>query len=287
MSRSPRRRSGGAALLTMRLFQALSLAFAALFLAAAPAAAFKDADARRDIEALRSQLNQMDSSLQVRQMGLGEQLQSIREEIARIESKIDENRRSSKLVGQQLDVSKIETRENLVQLNHDYQKRFESVDGNASRLAGAIESLQKNLTTLNENLRTMSEFEKKQETKILQMHSQLDQKIGVVVEEVGRENTRLQGEITALNRDLIQLQEIVNTVDGEIRGLDSRIRDLALRQESLSARPSGGGGEHVVQKGETLSLIAKRYGVTVDAIMAANGLANANIIGVGQALVIP
>jgi len=238
----------------------------------------------------------MDSSLQVRQMGLGEQLQSLREEIARIESKIDENRRSSKLVGQQLDVSKIETRENLVQLNHDYQKRFETVDGNASRLAGAIEGLQKNLTTLNDNLRTMSEFEKKQEQKIVQMHSQLDRKIGVVVEEVGRENTRLQGEITALNRDLIQLQEIVNTLDGEIRGLDAtirgldaRIRDVALRQESYSAPSSGGGGggEHVVQKGETLSLIAKRYGVTVNAIMAANGLANANIIRVGQALVIP
>jgi chromosome segregation ATPase len=238
----------------------------------------------------------MDSSLQVRQMGLGEQLQSLREEIARIESKIDENRRSSKLVGQQLDVSTIETRENLVQLNHDYQKRFETVDGNASRLAGAIEDLQKNLTTLNDNLRTMSEFEKKQEQKIVQMHSQLDRKIGVVVEEVGRENTRLQGEITALNRDLIQLQEIVNTLDGEIRGLDAtirgldaRIRDVALRQESYSAPSSGGGGggEHVVQKGETLSLIAKRYGVTVDAIMAANGLPNANIIRVGQALVIP
>ena len=273
----------------MRFFRPLSLAFPALLLAAAPAAAFKDAEARGDIEALRTQLNQMDSSLQVRQMGLGEQLQSIREEIARIESKIDENRRSSKLVGQQLDVSKIETRENLVQLNHDYQKRFETVDGNASRLAGAIEGLQKNLTTLNENLRTMSEFEKKQETKILQMHSQLDQKIGVVVEEVGRENTRLQGEITALNRDLIQVQEIVNTVDGEIRGLDARIRDVALRLESFSVSSSGGGGggEHVVQKGETLSLIAKRYGVTVNAIMAANGLANANIIRVGQALVIP
>ncbi|MFC1657551.1 LysM peptidoglycan-binding domain-containing protein, partial [Candidatus Moduliflexota bacterium] len=79
------------------------------------------------------------------------------------------------------------------------------------------------------------------------------------------------------------------TVDGEIRGLDARIRDVALRLESFSVSSSGGGGggEHVVQKGETLSLIAKRYGVTVNAIMAANGLANANIIRVGQALVIP
>ena len=44
---------------------------------------------------------------------------------------------------------------------------------------------------------------------------------------------------------------------------------------------------HVVQAGETLSSIAQRYGTTVQAIMAANGLANANLVYVGQRLRIP
>jgi LysM repeat protein len=44
---------------------------------------------------------------------------------------------------------------------------------------------------------------------------------------------------------------------------------------------------YVVQAGETLGQIAKRYGTTVAAIMAANDMSNADILGVGQRLVIP
>jgi len=44
---------------------------------------------------------------------------------------------------------------------------------------------------------------------------------------------------------------------------------------------------HVVQPGENLFRIALRYGTTVDAIVAANGLANSRVIYAGQRLVIP
>lgn len=44
---------------------------------------------------------------------------------------------------------------------------------------------------------------------------------------------------------------------------------------------------HVVRAGETLSEIARNYDVTVQEIVQANGLDNANAIRVGQALVIP
>jgi LysM repeat protein len=44
---------------------------------------------------------------------------------------------------------------------------------------------------------------------------------------------------------------------------------------------------HVVQPGENLFRIALRYGVTVDALVATNGLSNASHIYVGQRLVIP
>ena len=43
----------------------------------------------------------------------------------------------------------------------------------------------------------------------------------------------------------------------------------------------------VVQSGDTLSKIASRFGVSVSAIMAANGLTNPDLISVGQALRIP
>src|SRR5687768_8880613 len=44
---------------------------------------------------------------------------------------------------------------------------------------------------------------------------------------------------------------------------------------------------HVVQLGETLSAIAARYRVSVNALVQANRLANPNRIEVGQRLVIP
>jgi len=44
---------------------------------------------------------------------------------------------------------------------------------------------------------------------------------------------------------------------------------------------------YVAQKGDSLSTIATRFGISVRAIMAANGLSNPNLVNVGQVLVIP
>ncbi len=59
--------------------------------------------------------------------------------------------------------------------------------------------------------------------------------------------------------------------------------------EVAASTPSSTVGQrvHVVQEGETLSEIARMYGVTSDALAQANGLDDPNAIRVGQALVIP
>ena len=44
---------------------------------------------------------------------------------------------------------------------------------------------------------------------------------------------------------------------------------------------------HVVQPGETLSEIARQYGVSIDALTAVNGIADPHLIKIGQELVIP
>ncbi len=58
---------------------------------------------------------------------------------------------------------------------------------------------------------------------------------------------------------------------------------------ALLASPAFAEGSivHVVQRGENLFRIALRYGVTVDALVAANGLSDASRIYAGQRLVIP
>lgn len=56
---------------------------------------------------------------------------------------------------------------------------------------------------------------------------------------------------------------------------------------TLAPTPAGGPVYHTVQAGENLYRIALRYGVTVDAIVAANRLADPNAIQAGQVLLIP
>ncbi|MFN2271419.1 MAG: LysM peptidoglycan-binding domain-containing protein [Anaerolineae bacterium] len=54
-----------------------------------------------------------------------------------------------------------------------------------------------------------------------------------------------------------------------------------------TAPSTGGTVTYIVQRGDTLYSIARRYGTTVEAIAAANGITNPNLIRVGQQLTIP
>ena len=46
-------------------------------------------------------------------------------------------------------------------------------------------------------------------------------------------------------------------------------------------------GQHIVQSGDTLGTIAQQYGVSLESLMQANGLVDANLLSVGQELTIP
>jgi LysM repeat protein len=56
---------------------------------------------------------------------------------------------------------------------------------------------------------------------------------------------------------------------------------------AAAAAPAATGGSHTVASGETVSAIAKKYGTTVSAVVAANGLDSRAFIRVGQTLSIP
>jgi hypothetical protein len=55
----------------------------------------------------------------------------------------------------------------------------------------------------------------------------------------------------------------------------------------LMVSGSAAGRVHTIQKGETLGAIARRYGVTLPALTAANAIRNPNLIVEGRALSIP
>ena len=62
---------------------------------------------------------------------------------------------------------------------------------------------------------------------------------------------------------------------------------LTIPSEAGGGSASTASGGYRVRRGDTLSSIARRFGTTVDALVRANGLANANTIYAGQLLAIP
>lgn len=68
-------------------------------------------------------------------------------------------------------------------------------------------------------------------------------------------------------------------------------RELDVNLDAIKLVPCTGGatGEcvYVVKRGDTLGAIAKRYGATIEALTRLNGLANPNVLVVGQKLKLP
>ncbi|HWI30097.1 MAG TPA: LysM peptidoglycan-binding domain-containing protein [Microbacterium sp.] len=54
-----------------------------------------------------------------------------------------------------------------------------------------------------------------------------------------------------------------------------------------AATPAPGASSHTIAKGDTISAIAKKYGFTTQAVLAANGLTPASIIYPGQTIALP
>lgn len=62
---------------------------------------------------------------------------------------------------------------------------------------------------------------------------------------------------------------------------------VTMNQLLATSISLAGSGQHVVKSGETLTMIAKLYGVTFQQLATANKLTNTNLIRVGQLLIIP
>lgn len=56
---------------------------------------------------------------------------------------------------------------------------------------------------------------------------------------------------------------------------------------TTTTAPPAASTTYVVQSGDTLSVIAERFGITIDALSQANGITDVNSIQPGQELIIP
>jgi membrane-bound lytic murein transglycosylase D len=113
--------------------------------------------------------------------------------------------------------------------------------------------------------------------------------------DLGELERRLQlpdGTIKGLNPELRRNATPAEPYDvkvprGMVEQVAAAITQLPHRVVSADVAPAGGGGgsgTHRVRPGETLSKVASRYGTTVDALVALNGLQSADRILPGQTL---
>jgi len=80
------------------------------------------------------------------------------------------------------------------------------------------------------------------------------------------------------------------TVENLMRANDLENADLIVVGDRLiipEGAAESGGARYVVRAGETTSIIARRFGISVDDIVKANNLADANQLSVGQRLILP
>lgn len=123
-------------------------------------------------------------------------------------------------------------------------------------------------------------------------------------EVLGQELEKIQRQLREQERFQTQLDELQRKIQalGKAReqDRDAIVEDISRKVSSMleagraaaqaeKNRETGSdvGYEHVVQRGQTLSEIAKAYGVSQAVILKANRLKSANSIRVGQKLFIP
>jgi LysM repeat protein len=148
----------------------------------------------------------------------------------------------------------------------------------------------------------------------------LDEKLSRLradVEDLQFKQQQMQKDIAKIQEDLLALRRAsVGGSAGDLEALQARVDALdAARQKDKQAiidhlakelaalnlpraagktggattdgSPTTTGKEHVVAKGESLTTIAKTYGVSVEDLKKANNISNPNEIKVGQKLIIP
>jgi LysM repeat protein len=264
----------------------------------------RDPVVRKDVESIQTNVEQIETTLQSRQAGVNEQIRDIREDQARLENLLEENRRQIKDAGQKLALLREATQEDMARRDRAAQDAAAAESAAVARLGERVDGVQKGLQTVNDSLVSMSAFEKKQEERIVHAQEQLQGQLKVVVDEVGQENQALAKSVAALRTDLdaarqdagatrqglVDLQKAMQQIADQLAATQSQVQEFAKRQEGQRRAAAVGrkaGGEHVVKAGETLTSIAGRYGVSVQSLMEKNRITDPKTLSEGQKLEIP
>ena len=138
------------------------------------------------------------------------------------------------------------------------------------RLAGRVESLELQMDRLHEDL---DQVRASQRGVLADVDQRVDGRLDRVEQQIAAVDAARQKD----------REEIIDKLSSKI----SQVMASSSSSPSRRYSSSGSGYEHVVDTGQTLSEIARAYGVTMNAIIQENNLQNPNQLRVGQTLFIP
>jgi LysM repeat protein len=152
-----------------------------------------------------------------------------------------------------------------------------------ARLAYALQQAERDVTRLKARVDAFEQNSERLEGRIIDSERQT------------RDILKLRDELQQIRNDRAKLRdEISQSMSVTIKRMmdEQQSQTLAQVQKALaSSRPAAPtkqtGYNHTVEAGQTLSLIAREYKTTVDVVMKANNLTNANQLRVGMVLFIP
>lgn len=141
-----------------------------------------------------------------------------------------------------------------------------------------LSNLQENIGVITERLDRISEEDEKTSENFDETVKKLSDEIIEIKKELS--------DLTALYEDLKQKTDkrmllIIEEVTKENEEIRKQIR--SIKSESVAAT----GNYHIVKSGETVSEIARIYGVTISSIMEANGMDDPHKLYIGQKIIIP
>jgi len=202
-----------------------------------------------------------------------------------------------------------EVNQTINQSFRDLHNAQSSLEDQAALTAGRVDRMERAISRLEEKTQSLDTFSTDSYTSLsqqltqtqesMQTRSQQDLRamqndvaaLSAAVKELRAEQSRTQASLRGLENQVSSMEEENRKIYRQIlQELGVKVPDPAPSTPGKTApagRPADSGTTHTIQKGETLSTIAAKYGVAAQDIQALNGIQDPSMIRIGQRLKIP
>ncbi len=231
------------------------------------------------------------------------EINSLQQSVANLE-----NRMIDYQVSSSQDVA--ETTSKVTQVNQTVNKAFNDIRYSQSNIGTMIEQLSDRLVKVEQDISALQQSSQRIDSFSSESYTNLTDRINGTEELMKTQRRQdieaIQQNLNSLAENITSIKSIQNVNQRSINSLETKISSVSEENRKIyrqilkelganvpgeadlsSIEAEDSGQTHKVEKGETLSAIASKRGVSVQAIQILNGIDNASHIRIGQVLRIP